>query len=934
MQHALDAKEAARVSSHIDTCEACRAIVVAAVRGESQTPPQQFPGGTPSVPLVARVEKSLVGTRMGRYEIRSLLGAGGMGQVFAAYDAELDRSIALKVLRPELARAASVLADRLVRESRLMAKIAHPSVITVYDIGREGDAVFIAMEMIRGETLGALIARAKPGWREIATIFERAGQGLAAAHDAGIVHRDFKPENVLVESDGAQITKIVVTDFGIAMAAVLAEAVHEVQQQGTKKDVRLTAPGVVIGTPAYMAPEQLAAGHVDRRADVFAFSVSLWEALFGARPFLGNTVEQIRKAMRVKPKAPRVSVPSRLVRALERGLAIDPDNRWPDMRSLLRELAAVRSTRRRTIVIASAAGAALVGAGIAGALILTRSEAIDPCAKGLEGIVHSEAVARDVHKGLDATGKQRLSDTLAAWRTTHAATCKPDREPVQAPTVVACLDARELEIAAFLDDAKRDGVKASRMTRVMLDPARCKDPRQGLLFARVPAEPAERRAVSELRYRAFEIEAARDRSEFSTALPAAAKLVEDGKQAWPPVQAELLYLLGTTQALGGENEVAIETLRHAAALGERTHHAYIAANSWIQLIQTAALDAEDPDRALEYAAYADAALDGIGRPPDLEVLFLYFKGTSMVEADQAKEAEALLHRAIEIAEKSAPQYLARATLGLGYLYEDQGRYTDAVAAYRRAIRQLASSTTTTSAHTFRERLAINLALLGESAEAEKLAREAVAIAEQTLPEGNVDRAIVHTTLGQVLHTIGKSEPGLAEVRLGAKMFVKVMGERNERYGEILALEGNILVETEQYAEAAKVLARACEIVASGFNTFTSQYAECLLSHAIALDGIGKTKAALVLADEALDTLELIDGDTHPRVASAHVQRGALRVVAGRQADAIVDFEVAIAAFEKLTLEPGHLAGAKWALGRTLWKSQRARAKQLVEEAVA
>ena len=304
VQHALDAKEAARVSAHIDTCEACRAIVVAAVRGESQTPPQ-FPAGTPSLPLVARVEKSLVGTRMGRYEIRSLLGSGGMGQVFAAYDAELDRSIALKVLRPELARAASVLADRLVRESRLMAKIAHPSVITVYDIGREGDAVFIAMELIRGETLGELIGRAKPGWREIATIFERAGQGLAAAHDAGIVHRDFKPENVLVESEDGHVTKIVVTDFGIAMAAVLAEAVHEVQQQGTKKDVRLTAPGVVIGTPAYMAPEQLAAGQVDRRADVFAFSVSLWEALFGARPFRGNTVEQIRHAMRVKPRAPR-----------------------------------------------------------------------------------------------------------------------------------------------------------------------------------------------------------------------------------------------------------------------------------------------------------------------------------------------------------------------------------------------------------------------------------------------------------------------------------------------------------------------------------------------------------------------------------------------------------------------------------------------------
>ena len=141
VEHALDAAEAAKVSAHIDTCDACRAIVIAAVRGESQTPPT-VALGTPSVPTAGAVDaESRIGTRMGRYEIRSVLGAGGMGQVFAAYDAELDRSIALKILRPELARAASVLADRLVRESRLMAKVAHPSVITVYDVGKDERAV-------------------------------------------------------------------------------------------------------------------------------------------------------------------------------------------------------------------------------------------------------------------------------------------------------------------------------------------------------------------------------------------------------------------------------------------------------------------------------------------------------------------------------------------------------------------------------------------------------------------------------------------------------------------------------------------------------------------------------------------------------------------------------------------------------------------------
>ena len=504
----------------------------------------------------------------------------------------------------------------------------------------------------------------------------------------------------------------------------------------------------------------------------------------------------------------------------------------------------------------------------------------------------------------------------------------------QPSTVTACLEARKLELDSFLDDVARDGAKASRMARVMLDPARCKDPRTGLLFARVPLDPSLRRAVSETRYKAFAIEAARDRSEFSTALPEAKALLDASKTAWPPVQAELLYLLGTTQTMGGDNAQAIVTLREAAALGERTHHAYIAANSWIQLIQAAAFDAGEPGRALEYATYADAALDSIGRPPDLEVLFLYFKGTSLVEADQSKDSEAILRRAVELAETSAPQYLARATLGLGYIFEDQGRYAEAVKMYRRAIVQLAQAKDTTSAHTFRERLAINLAMVGQAAEAEAVAREAVALADKVLGEDNIDRAVVRTTLGQVLHQIGKSDEGLVQIRMGAKLYARIMGERNERYGEILALEGSILVETNKFADASKVLARACEIIAFGIGEDSTQHAECVLSQGIALEGLGKPTESLAVIDKAVDWLVAFDSATHPRSASALVQRGALRAELGNQAGAVADLEKAIVAFEKLALEPGHLAGAKWALGRTLWKSDRARAKILIEEAVA
>ena len=928
VEHALDDQEAARISSHIDSCDACQAIVVAAVRGEKQTPvPAKFPAGTPSLPVVEKADPAaLVGTRMGRYELKSLLGAGGMGQVYTAYDAELDRSIALKVLRPELARAASVLAERLLRESRLMAKVAHPSVISIFDVGRQGDAVFIAMELVRGGTLASYLARAKPAWRDVASIFERAGRGLAAAHEAGIVHRDFKPENVLVETRDGDVTRVVVTDFGIAMVAALADAIPSEPAGPKHVDPRLTATGVAIGTPAYMAPEQLAGGAVDRRADVFAFSGSLWEALFGERPFPGNSIDEIRAAMRRTPRAPQSSVPSRLVRVLERGLAINPDYRWPDMQPLVRELVAVRSKRRRTIAIAALGGVGLVGAGIAGALLLTGDDKVDPCARPF---------AFDTNVTIDAATRQRLVDNVTAWRTTHAATCKADRDPPQSSTVAACLDARKLEIEAFVADARLDGSKASRLVRVMADPARCKDPPAGLLFARVPSDPAQRRVVTDLRYRAFEIESLRDRSQFDVALPKAKALVEEAKSAWPPAHAETLYLLGTTQAMGGGATDAIATLREAAALGERTHHVHIAANSWIQLVLSAAFDAGDPTRALEYATYADAALDKIGRPPELETLFLYHKGTAMLEGGQGKEAEPILRRAVELAQKHAPQYLARTMLGLGYFYEAQGRYADAVEAYRGAIKQLDSGTgPNTSAHTFRERLAINLALLGHAEEAERVAREAVALAEKTVGEDNVDRAIVHTTLAQVLSTIGKPEDALVAVRQGETLIRKILGERSERRGEVLSLEGNILSELGRFDEANKTLARACEIIAFGAGENSSPHADCLLSQSIALSELGRTKEALALVDRGVDALIAIDGEVHPRVASALVQRGALRAMLGRTDEGIADLERAVAAFEQLQLEAGHLGGAKWALGKYLWKRDRARARKLIEEAIA
>ncbi|MFN0247011.1 MAG: protein kinase domain-containing protein [Kofleriaceae bacterium] len=985
LERVLDVQEAARVVSHLDNCDSCRSIVIAAVRDNVV----RFPHGTPSLvtPMHAPARaRSLVGTRMGRYELRSLLGAGGMGQVYAAYDADLDREIAVKVLHPELARSASVLADRLVRESRLMAKVEHPSVITVYDVGRtDDDAVFIAMELVRGETLGAHLARTKPAWRDIVAMFERAGAGLAAAHAAGIVHRDFKPDNVLVQGDAR---KVVVTDFGIAMDAIAyaiepspassaaitnrldaaatsttvaaspaiananptpprdvavgtdrapsaprrAVAIGTAPKGSGSPDssladraVRLTATGAAIGTPAYMAPEQLEASEVDARADVFAFSVSLWEALFGERPFRGATIGELRAAMTARPRPPRSTVPARLIRALERGLAIAPIDRWPDMSSLLRELAAVRAMRKRLLV--AAGGAGLVGAGIAGALLLAGgTERVDPCLASLPAVPE--------HLPVDDVAKAKLTSARSAWRITHAETCNAQSEPVQAPAVATCLDARKTEITAFIDEVHRVGAKASPMARTMLDPFRCAVPRSGLLVARVPADPSQRAAVADLRYLGFDIEKARDTANFAVALPGAKQLVEDAaKSPWPVLRGEMLYLLGTTQAMGGDNRVAMETLREAAASAERAHDDYIATNSWVQLIQSVTFDEGDPIRALEYATYADAALDRLGRPANIEVLFLYFKGTAMIEAGgaTAASAEPVFRRAVELAERSAPQYLDRALMGLAYLYEGQGKFADAIPVYHRAMALV--KPTDAALHVFHERLAINYAFLGNADDALTHARKGVELAETMLGEENADRAVARTALAQVLQQIGKPSEALVEARIGSRALGKILGERNMRYGETLSLEASILVELEEYKEALPISERACEIIAFGAGDDSFNHADCLSTKATILANVGRPKDAEATIDNALAILLATDGEISARTANAYLLRGELRGLARRTAEATSDFEKSIAIFEKLQLDPGHLGGAKLALAQILWPADKARAKALATDAI-
>jgi serine/threonine protein kinase len=286
-------------------------------------------------------QEATPGQLVGRYVILNRLGAGGMGVVYAAYDPELDRKVALKLIRQAVRDDGSAreLQDRLVREAQAMARIAHPNVTAVHDVGRHADQVYAAMELVNGETLAAWLARAPRPASEIVRVFRQAGEGLQAAHAAGLVHRDFKLNNVMI--DGAGRARVM--DFGLARLTGLRDGTEPASPQ-SRLDASLTASGMLLGTPAYMAPEQLAGEAADARSDQFSFCVALYEALYSMHPFTSTTLhERLAEINAGQLRSPRTaSVPRHILHALQRGLAADPQARFATMNALLDALSSRR----------------------------------------------------------------------------------------------------------------------------------------------------------------------------------------------------------------------------------------------------------------------------------------------------------------------------------------------------------------------------------------------------------------------------------------------------------------------------------------------------------------------------------------------------------------------------------------------------------------
>ena len=369
--------------------------------------------------------------RVAGYRLIRKLGAGGMGEVFLAHDDALDRPVALKLVHAKLGHDPRF-GERMRREARALAKLTHPNVVHVYEVGEHEGRIFLAMEYVAGRSLGEWIREHTPSWSQVLDAYLAAGEGLVAAHAAGLTHRDFKPDNVLRGDEG----RICVADFGLARASTCSSEPglgrdlglsFESSEAPSTLDERLSATGAVMGTPNYMPLEQIRGGIVDARSDQFGFCVALYEGLWRAQPHVAKNLSAREFVLADdQPEVPRRGeVPSWVWPIVRRGLARDPERRWPDMRSLLDQLrrAPIRRRARQRALLGSVALPLALAGGWIGLAPSTVALA-DPCAideAALAG-VWDDASRRALRQAFAASGlasaeqiTKRVEDALDAW---------------------------------------------------------------------------------------------------------------------------------------------------------------------------------------------------------------------------------------------------------------------------------------------------------------------------------------------------------------------------------------------------------------------------------------------------------------------------------------------------------------------------------------
>ena len=682
------------------------------------------------------------GQTIDRFVVLGLVGRGGMGEVYAAYDPELDRKVAIKLLR-----ARGDAADgktRLLREAQAIAKLQHPNVVVVYDVGTFGESIFLAMEFVEGRTASGWLHAAPRTPREILDVYLAAGRGLAAAHAAGLVHRDFKPDNVMVTNDG----QVRVMDFGLARqmgdkseeaplpplptspanevgdtfdpafdpdatADLRKGTVHDAGRSSSGKylSIKLTQTGAMLGTPAYMAPEQFAVRPTDARTDQFSFCVALYEALYGARPFAGDSFVTLMTSVTtgsVSPPPAKTRVSGWVRKILLRGLSTEADARFPSMAALLAALATDPTVRARRI----ATGALLLAVLVLGVVAARRGTGAEQtmCRGGsahFAGVWEAggaPSARKDAIKAAFAkTAKpyaaqafasvaRVLDDYAAKWIRADVDACEATRvRGEQSDEVLdlrmGCFQERLTSVRALTDvfmNADAQVVENAVGAASALPPLdRCSDVASLKAVIKPPADPATLARVQALRADLARFVALRDSGHCRDAKQLEPGLIASARATgYKPLLGETLAAAAFMGDACGDQTRMIELYRESFTVALEAHHDEVAASAAILFAGVLGDRARRPDLARDWLRVGRALLVRVGDRPQLEAWALNAEATSAVAEGKGAAGVEAFRRAYELKVRALGKdnfdtIIGLINVGVGLQYA--GRCEEAVA---------------------------------------------------------------------------------------------------------------------------------------------------------------------------------------------------------------------------------------------------------------
>ena len=622
------------------------------------------------------------GAKLDRYTVLERLGIGASGIVYSAYHPALDRKIAVKVLLgPGVDDESSPRRHRFLREAQALARLSHPNVVTVHDVGVFEGRPFIAMEFVDGVTLGAWLRERQRPVAEVLSVFAAAGRGLAAIHEQGLVHRDFKPDNVMVAAARGSKRdsgwRVRVMDLGVARLLDAEEPAESdapeqerAQRSASALHMSMTEHGALVGTPAYMAPEQIDGRDVDERSDQFAFCVALWEALYGKRPFGGGSPGEILAAVsegRIEGPPVRSRADRRLRRILERGLAVDPSTRWPSMDALLHELEHDPSQVRRWAYL-GVGGLILIMGALAAQPVL-KARAVAECesrSRSIDGL-WTDARRRTVRAGFGSTDLPFAEDTFARleprvlqhleqWQKVARDACvavevEQDWAPSRYEATLACLAERQQELdellSLFEDEPGFEEAAEALPTLLRLTPPT--DCGKDSVETR-HAEGA-RVAPPAIRARLARASSLLDLGRTSQAEATAREVLEAAKEAgWAWERARAVHLLGRIEAMSIQGSESRNRLREAFVLALAAQDWELAIDAATAIGRSIAMVGESAAESSFWVDLADNLLVNVSEPTMSRARVLSARADVAFFGGRYAEAVELLESALDLIE--------------------------------------------------------------------------------------------------------------------------------------------------------------------------------------------------------------------------------------------------------------------------------------------